>query len=411
MIDKDFLLKKSKTFCMAPWVEVHVTTIGRVFPCCAAETDEYIGDISIGDTLEESWNSERAKKLRLDILQENKNPLCIDCYTYEDLGRKSERDWYNIDFLKYWDRVEMTKDDGELEIFDPPFIDIRFSNVCNFRCRICSPQYSTAWYKDAKKLGQLTDEKKIITPTENPQELWEQVETLIPTIERIHFAGGEPLVMEEHYRILKMLLDAGKTDVKITYNTNFADLTFKGESVLDYWKEFKQVNVGASLDGMGKRGDYMRKGQDWNKIVENRKLMKKICGQHNFHIVCSVSMMNVLHIPDFYRWGVDTEFISPGNISLYYVAYPYLWDIKALPVDKKQEILDKYNAFIEEYLRGDEYYQSIRVKEHFRAILNYMLEEDRKDDLKNFKQYILSLDKIRNENFKEVFPELSDLIE
>jgi sulfatase maturation enzyme AslB (radical SAM superfamily) len=370
MIDKDFLLKKSKTFCMAPWVEVHVTTIGRVFPCCAAETDEYIGDISIGDTLEESWNSERAKKLRLDILQENKNPLCIDCYTYENLDRNSERDWYNIDFLKYWDRVEMTKDDGELEIFDPPFIDIRFSNVCNFRCRICSPQYSTAWYKDAKKLGQLTDEKKIITPTENPQELWEQVETLIPTIERIHFAGGEPLVMEEHYRILKMLLDAGKTDVKITYNTNFADLTFKGESVLDYWKEFKQVNVGASLDGMGKRGDYMRKGQDWNKIVENRKLMKKICGQHNFHIVCSVSMMNVLHIPDFYRWGVDTEFISPGNISLYYVAYPYLWDIKALPVDKKQEILDKYNAFIEEYLRGDEYYQSIRVEEDLRAILS-----------------------------------------
>ena len=58
-----------------------------------------------------------------------RNGICKNCHSYEDLGRKSERDWYNKDFAKYFDRVEMTKDDGELEIFDPPFIDIRFSNV------------------------------------------------------------------------------------------------------------------------------------------------------------------------------------------------------------------------------------------------------------------------------------------
>jgi len=400
-VDKKFLLKKSKTFCMAPWVEVHVTTIGEIVPCCAADTGEShaFGNTQRGDTLEESWNSKRARKLRMDMLQEKRNGICKDCHAYEDLGRKSERDWYNKDFAKYFDRVEMTKDGGELEIFDPPFIDIRFSNVCNLRCRMCGPHFSTSWYKHAMAEGRLDPSYPlIIRPIEDPEELWKQVEMILPTVERIHFAGGEPLVMEEHYRILKMLLDVGRTDVLITYNTNFADLNFRGESVLDYWKKFQHVLVCASLDGMGNRGEYMRKGLDWSTVVENRNLMKKICSQHHFHIVSIVSIMNILHMPDFYKWCVDTKFIARGNISLYYLSEPEYISIQGLSQDKKQEVIDKYNVFFDEYLDDD-----IRTCEYFQAILNYMQSDSTSI---NFRDGIMKLDKIRNENFEKVFPEL-----
>ena len=231
--DKEFLLKKSKTFCMAPWVEVHVTTTGEIVPCCAADLGEPLGNTQQGDTLEESWNSERATKLRMDMLQEKRNGICKNCHTYEDLGRRSERDCYNKDFTKYFDRVEMTKDDGELEIFDPPFIDIRFSNVCNLKCRMCGPHFSTSWYKDAIAEGKIDSSYPLIVrPTEDPEELWKQVEVILPTVERIHFAGGEPLAAKEQYWMLEYLIDNGRTDVVIEPNVFFGSKVIVKENVI-----------------------------------------------------------------------------------------------------------------------------------------------------------------------------------
>jgi hypothetical protein len=142
----------------------------------------------------------------------------------------------------------------------------------------------------------------------------------------------------------------------------------------------------------------MRKGLDWSTVVENRNLMKKICSQHHFHIVSIVSIMNILHMPDFYKWCIEAKFIRRGSISLYYLTEPEYISIQGLSQDKKQEVIDKYNVFFDEYLDDD-----IRTREHFQAILNYMQSDSTSI---NFRDGIMKLDKIRNENFEKVFPEL-----
>ena len=410
-VDKEFLLKESKTFCMAPWVELHVAPHGKIFPCCmsGAFPDRAIGDTRNGDTLKKSWNSTNMKKLRLDMLNENKNKLCERCHKYEDLGKDSERTWYNQNFLQHFDRVKHTETDGNLLIYDPPYLDIRFSNICNLRCRICGPELSSGWFNDAKKLNpEGFKEKEIISPTESPEELWEQVESLIPTIERIHFAGGEPLVMEEHYKILELLIEEKNTDVTITYNTNFANLVYNGKNVLDYWKEFREVVVCASLDGMGKRGDYMRKGQQWDKIVENRNKMKKKCPNTYFHITPVVSLMNVFHILDFYKWAVDTEFISPKNITIYLLFEPKYYNIQGLSTDMKNSVVETYNKFFNTYLTKFDTDVSTYVKNQFEVVLNY-IQEGTLDIKKNFININTKLDKIRKENFREIFPEIEGM--
>ena len=411
-IDKKFLLKESKIFCMAPWVELHVAPHGKIFPCCisGAFRDEAIGDTRQGDTLLESWNSTNMKKLRVNMLNGNKSKLCERCYTYEDLGKESERYWYNTDFGKHFGRIENTKDDGELEIFDPPYLDIRFSNICNLRCRICGPELSSGWFNDAKKLnpGEFKG-KQIISPTESPEELWEQVETLIPTIERIHFAGGEPLVMEEHYKILELLIQEKNINVKVTYNTNFANLVYKGKNVLDYWKELKDVAVFASLDGMGKRGDYMRKGQQWDKIIENRKQLQDKCPDVYFHVDPVVSVMNIFHILDFYKWMVDTEFISPSNITVYLLFEPEYYNIQGVSVDTKKRVVKKYNDFFNNYLTKFDTGISTYVKSQFQVVLNYM-KEDTLDIGKSFLDVNTKLDKIREEDFREILPEIEGML-
>jgi hypothetical protein len=91
-------------------------------------------------------------------------------------------------------------------------------------------------------------------------DMWNQMQEHIPYLEQIYFAGGEPLIMEEHYNVLKELVRLKRFDVRLQYNTNFSRLNLKDENVLDYWKLFNNVSIGASLDAMGPRAEYIRKG-------------------------------------------------------------------------------------------------------------------------------------------------------
>ena len=416
--DKDKLLKESKTFCMAPWIELHVLVDGKVYPCCASDTqkvDEHpfpligLGDLSKGDTLLEAWNSTGMKQLRMNMLNERRSYLCEYCNKCVDEGTKSDRDMYNRKFAHHIDRVKYTKNDGELEIFDPPYLDIRFSNVCNFSCRMCEPLLSTAWYKDALKLNYIdSTTSELVTPTD-PQDLWKQVKLLIPTVEMIQWAGGEPLVTEEHWKILKMLIDAGKTDVEITYATNFSKLVYKGIDVLDYWKEFDNIQVNASIDGMGKQGEYLRKGMQWDRIVENRKKMKDKCPDAYFRICAVVSVMNVFHILDFYKWCVDNEFILPTDIKLDSLNMPEQYNIQGLPLEVKSKVVERYNEFFESYLVKFEDETLDYVKSQFENVLNHMNCHSFRG-INSFLEENTKLDSIRKENFSEIFPEVYTLL-
>tara|TARA_B100001996_G_scaffold295886_1_gene236201 strand:- start:298 stop:1557 length:1260 start_codon:yes stop_codon:yes gene_type:complete len=409
--DKDKLLKESKTFCMAPWIELHVLNTGEVYPCCASDTQQVdgLGNLSKGDTLLDAWNSKAMKKLRTDMLNERRNHLCEYCNECVDNGTKSDRDNYNKRFPHHIDRVKYTKDDGELEIFDPPYLDIRFSNICNFSCRMCEHELSTAWYKDALKLNYIdSTTSKLVTPT-NPQDLWEQIKLLVPNVEFIKWAGGEPLVTEEHYKILKMLIDAGKTDVVMDYATNFSKLVYKGINVLDYWKEFDNIQINASIDGMEKQGEYLRKGMQWDRIVENRKKLKDKCPNAYFRICAVVSVMNAFHILDFYKWCVDSKFILPTDFKLDSLSMPEHYNIQGLPLEIKNKVVERYNEFFESYLVQFDDETLDYVKSQFENVLNHM-NATQTSTINDFSEENSKLDNIRDENFSEIFPEMYNLL-
>ena len=135
----DKLLKRSNVFCMSPWVQLHAQTNGKVAPCCmsyALEGNE-VGDLRKNPNLGDAWNSENMKKLRRNMLGGKKSSICTSCYKYESLGRDSERKLYNRDYEDYFSRIKETGADGSLPEVNVPVIDIRFSNKCNYKCRIC----------------------------------------------------------------------------------------------------------------------------------------------------------------------------------------------------------------------------------------------------------------------------------
>ena len=89
----------------------------------------------------------------------------------------------------------------------------------------------------------------------------EWIDSKIDDVKYIHFAGGEPLIMDEHYYILQKLIEKDRTDVKIKYNTNLLKLRFKQHDLLDMWSNFNDIQVSASIDDIDARAEYIPKAQ------------------------------------------------------------------------------------------------------------------------------------------------------
>jgi len=258
------------------------------------------------------------------------------------------------------------------------------------------------------KLWPSHDKPAIIRPATTEEGLWEQIEPLVPGLEEIYFAGGEPLIMEEHYRILNLLAEKKLYHVLLRYNTNFSEMRYKNQQVMEIWNKFDRVQVGASLDDSYERGEYIRKGQDWNQVIENKKKLSEVCPRVEFFISCTVSMMNVWHLPDFHREWVELGFINPDEFNVNLLLDPPLYRIQILPQHIKEEIRTKYTAYLKELEEQKETGRAIRG---FNTILHFMDQEDLTSELPAFRKWTNDLDRIRNEKFVDIFPELAELMD
>ena len=126
---------------------------------------------------------------------------------------------------------------------------------------------SSSWHDESVKLHGKSRRPDLIKP--NQQYLDELIE-ILPYVENGYFAGGEPLLQPEHYFLLRKLKEIGNTNVDLSYATNFTLLFATKYDVLKHWDGFKSVEMMASIDGTHKRGDLMRKNQEWDTIVANR---------------------------------------------------------------------------------------------------------------------------------------------
>lgn len=404
MADRD-LLTRSPRFCLIPWVHMHVWPEGNTYPCCFFDHDQPIGSMR-ESTLEELWNSDGLRRLRLAMLADEETAGCTRCYQLDRAGSPSLRTNTNKLFAHHWDKVETTQPDGHVERINLPYFDVRFSNLCNFRCRSCGPDLSSSWYDDVQDGNRV--KPKILHPTKRPEDLWRQIEPLVPHIEEVYFAGGEPLITDEHYQILKLLIAHERTHVRIKYNTNFSQMVFRGEDVRSLWTRFDEVVVGASLDAMGARAEYLRKGTDWRLVEENRRRMMEICPRVQFHVSATISLMNALHFPDFHRAWVDTGLIRVSDLHLNILTFPMHYRIQALPPELKAAVRARYDEHIDRYLTGFGA-DAARAIDAFRSVVRFMDEADHTAELPRFRDVTRQLDTLRDERFAGVFPELSAL--
>lgn len=273
---------------MAPWTHTYLSPQTERRMCCASREpaqnfQQYI-DTQQGSgeyrplTLEQHWNSDHMKSVRRRMMAGQSLPECEVC-DKKLLNTSVYRDYFWSLFQhRYEDIWRTTSEDGATTM-QPISWDYRFSNLCNFKCRMCGDMLSSAWeseqrthnmidWDNPKNSWMLPRVRNAISEFQDTQvekEFSEAVEQ--HRIEEIYWVGGEPLMYEQHWRYMRRIIELGDAgNLYARYNTNLSRCDYQGlnlwEDILVYVRDWQ---ICASLDGTEDVGEYIRTGLDYKK--------------------------------------------------------------------------------------------------------------------------------------------------
>jgi len=396
-------------FCVMPWINQHVTTNGNIAPCC--EYDGHIGALSDA-TLNEAWHSPQLREIRRKFVAGEEVKECWKCFDREASEGFSLRTQAKRDFPDWQARLLQATEPLNAAPKRAIALDLRFSNLCNFKCRSCWHGASSKWFRDAKAIGVTAGQKAEIKSFESIDEVVRQLGPDMDSLELVYFAGGEPLIMEEHYALLRILHDRRLTHVKLSYNTNLSVTKFAGQSIFDLWAKFEFVDVTASVDAAGARGGYLRSGFNWDTFVMNVHELRNKCPSAKLNFGITVSALNILTLTDLFHELENKCQAIPSEFELHSLQDPTHYRTQVLPPHLKRKARNKIEAYISEKTNvvdnaGDNSSFIVAV----RGIVDYMNASDLSDKLPDFKFITDQLDKLRSENARIVLPELNPAFE
>ena len=277
---------------MAPWTHTYLSPQTERRMCCASREpaqnfQQYIDTTSgtgqyIPVTLDEHWNSEHMKSVRRRMMAGETLPECEVCND-KLLNTDVYRSYFNQLFGHKYDSIATTTDETGFTAMKPVSWDYRFSNLCNFKCRMCGDMFSSAWeteqrqhnminWHDPKNNWMIPNVKKQIEQFQESQieeEFSQAVEE--HRVEEVYWVGGEPLMYEQHWRYMERIIQLGDGPrVYARYNTNLSRVGYRGVDLYtDILSKLRDWQICASLDGTGAIGEYIRTGLDYNSWLEN----------------------------------------------------------------------------------------------------------------------------------------------
>jgi organic radical activating enzyme len=441
----------SSTYCPLPWIFQAIRNNGQARICCQANVSENRGllrkaDGTIyqagSDNLDESRNSELMRDARLKMLNGEWPSTCSRCKNEEGANLRSRRIYENQTWEKRYDSEwarSVTNPDGSMDTnhVPPIYFDIRLGNKCNLKCRMCGPTDSDMWYEDYHSVvgdtfsdtqGDVKIEKqgnrwKVSDTSYDWHEtdvFWNYLKKHASHIEHLHIVGGEPLLIENHYHALEFLCEHGyASKITLEYNTNLMVLPQKA---LELWKQFKEVRIGVSIDGIGEVNDYIRTPSKWSTIEKNLRRLDQASPNLTLWLSVTIQIYNVYHVTEMIRWKLESglkRFNSSMRlpfITSHVLHHPKYLNIRTLPPQTKAKVAQHYADFglwFHEWslknINDSDKRKKLQEKlsAQLSAYLDYMNKEDWSHLLKQFTKYTKDLDVLRKQDFSIIAPELA----
>ena len=404
-----------KTFCVLPWLHLATHPHGKVTLCCNADHTHMVsasrnrtehsnddkrltsGDRFLSlqtDSVHDIMNSDSFKQVRKEMLADRMPYACMRCYREEAQGIASKRVTENANYphLTKQRAAEMVDADGTIANVELEFVELRLGNICNVKCRSCNPWSSSKWIADHNKMREDHPELSEFIKTHNDfewperQEFWDDLFERTKNARVFYINGGEPTLIKHHFDFLQRLIDAGRSNVRLWYNIN---MTTMNQEIIDLWRKFETVQVCFSIDDFGDRNEYLRNPTKWTDVERNVDMLLEHRDKLDLSITQTIGFQNYYYLDDFYRWAQskgltvhynfinDPEYYSPLALPKEVRKSTHLRLARTLPQDKMHLLISQFESPDSDF-----------------ALLNRAMS------------YTRTLDRLRNENFAQTFPEL-----
>jgi radical SAM protein with 4Fe4S-binding SPASM domain len=385
------------TFCVMPWIHLYINPDGNILPCCDGNTDYPLGNID-QDKLSNIYNNKNFQRLRQGLLTGKHPKECQHCWVKEKNGIKSHRLHYNELYQMPTPSVTELVDQDKLIS-----LDIRINKICNLKCRSCGPHLSSAIAQEVQGIY------NVDWPALNSRQrktVMSELLLLLPNLEHIYFAGGEPLLAPEHFDIINELVQIKNTDLSVVYNTNFMQLDFRGSNFTSIWKKFSDITIGASLDAHGTIAEYLRHGTVWSTIESNLIRVQHESPHVNFKVTSTVGFLNIESLIELQRNWTERNLISINQFSIAQQIFEGFFSVQVVPSHHKKRL----EAIIKNHITWLNSQDANLLIKEWQNVIDYMWLEDRSHLLVEFQRTMLNQDRYRGESFHTVLPQFADLI-
>ena len=418
--------QNSKTFCMHPFTGLATREDGAIQVCCRSHPIGFIDK----EKLEDIWNNDTMRRIRRQVLSGERPPECEPCFSLEDQGVESLRQRHIAGVIPearinlYPKALENLHPEMTMP-FEIPTMELKLNNLCNLKCRMCHPGDSTSWndwaeVKDFYKgSGQVIfdlveehnlENKPLLDKFEDNPNWWASLEKNLPHFRRVEFAGGEPLMDPQHYRILDMLAPYGH-QIEIKYATNLTTLGKSNRTIWEYWPKFKSVAVNVSIDGIRDSYEYIRGNAHWGELINNIKQIQTIPNISRIVGAVAVQVSNVLVLDKMIEY-----FLNDLGIVFYtnMVKYPNVLSaqvlpkpLKALAIMRLEEVKQRVPEF--KYVKANPILLNLTI-EQINGVINYINAVDQNDKWEDCVEFNRRLDQTRNQSFTDVTKEFKDYV-
>lgn len=342
---------------MAPWTHTYLSPQSERRMCCASREPaqnftQYI-DTAAGSgeynplTLEEHWNGEHMRDVRLRMMAGEELPECEVCNN-KLLNTNVYRNHFWGFFANHYDDIWKTTDETGYTTMRPVSWDYRFSNICNFKCRMCGDMLSSSWESEKRQNSVNLDNATHSWMTlENKTKIKDFTESVVEKefsraveehrIQEIYWVGGEPLMFEQHWKYMTRIIELGDgPNMYARYNTNLSHIEYKGQHLwTDILNHIRDWQICASIDGTGAIGEYIRTGLNYNQWRENYQIGIGYAKPEQMRLDFTLTTPGLFELKNMFDLSVETN-----TKILVKVCFAFSPDIMMCPLMLPHNLLD-----------------------------------------------------------------------
>lgn len=437
---RDLINKVSPSFCTAKWLQTTLYLQNGYNHSCHHPSPHKVSPEELQQNSLALINSKYKKEQRAYMLEGKRPDECDYCWKIEDLNKDyfSDRHYKTSDYWA-WDRFEeIANSDPNADVY-PSYLEVSFSNVCNFKCAYCSPEISSKWIEEVKKFGPYPTSMRqgnfdwlkevgrypYAHNDDNPylDAFWKIFPSALEHLKVFRITGGEPLLSKDFWRVIDQLIEYPRA-IEIAINSNLCVEKQFIERLVEKVKLLRKthsVKIYTSLESTGVQAEYVRYGLNFTEWCDNVDfVLANTDSEVTVNIMTTVNILSITTFSEFiecimeFRKKFNTDFsFNRIPLSVNFLRWPPFLSMTMLPQNLKDQYGQKILSTAEKWLKyhSTEKYARLYLEEYdqVKRLVDY-LNSTTDNHRADFVAFIREYDKRKNLDFETVFPEYANMI-